>query len=73
MATTAVTPAVVPNPLRDFQKIGHGILLYSSPTYSPKKPLILLFTWMGAAPKHIAKYTVAYRHLFPSARIVLIR
>jgi pimeloyl-ACP methyl ester carboxylesterase len=28
---------------------------------------------MGAAAKHIAKYTVAYRRLFPSSRIVLIR
>jgi hypothetical protein len=28
---------------------------------------------MGAAAKHIAKYTVAYRRLFPSARILLIR
>ncbi|KAJ4298195.1 hypothetical protein N0V90_006094 [Kalmusia sp. IMI 367209] len=28
---------------------------------------------MGAAPKHIAKYTVTYRKLFPTARIVLVR
>lgn len=35
--------------------------------------LILLGTWMGAAPKHIQKYTDAYRHLFPSSPILLVR
>lgn len=35
--------------------------------------LILLGTWMGAAPKHIQKYTDAYRHLFPSSPILLLR
>lgn len=35
--------------------------------------LILLGTWMGAAPKHIQKYTDAYRHLFSSSPILLVR
>ena len=35
--------------------------------------MILLFTWMGAEPKHIAKYTSTYIKLFPTASIILIR
>jgi len=34
---------------------------------------ILLFAWMGAEPKHIAKYTSAYIKLFSTASIILIR
>jgi len=35
--------------------------------------MILLFTWVGAEAKHIAKYTSTYIKLFPSASIILIR
>ena len=64
----------VSNPLSTFQKIGYNTLLYTPDTYQPpKSPLILVFSWMGAASKHIAKYTAAYQHLFPSARILLVR
>jgi hypothetical protein len=71
---TAVTPSNVTNPLSDFQKIGYNTYLYTPSTYNPStSPLILLFSWNGAAAKHIAKYTISYRRLFPSARIVLIR
>lgn len=35
--------------------------------------LILLGTWMGAAPRHIEKYTDMYRRLFPSSPILLLR
>ena len=44
--------------------------------YTPSKPrpgqLIILCTWLGAARKHIAKYTTLYRHVAPDARILLI-
>lgn len=72
MANPATPPDVL-TPLSDFQPIGKGIFVYTSATYTPKEPLILLFTWMGALPKHIAKYTLSYRRLFPSAKILLIR
>lgn len=65
--------AEVARPLFDFDTIGHGTYLFTPESYTPQEPLILLLSWMGAAPKHIAKYTVAYRQLFPTARIVLIR
>jgi hypothetical protein len=72
--TMAVTPSVVNSPLSDFNKIGYNTYLYTPSTYSPStSPLILFFSWNGAAAKHIAKYTVAYQQLFPSARIVLMR
>jgi hypothetical protein len=35
--------------------------------------VIILFTWMGAAPKHIAKYTSTYTKLYPHTPIILIR
>lgn len=35
--------------------------------------LILLFTWMGAATQHIAKYTTAYNKLYPASDIMIIR
>lgn len=34
--------------------------------------LIVLCSWMSAAPKHIQKYTDGYRRLFPDATILLI-
>lgn len=56
-----------------FDKVGNNTYLLTPDLYTPKEPLILLFSWMGAAPKHIAKYTAAYCKLFPTARIVLVR
>ncbi|KAF2677899.1 indole-diterpene biosynthesis protein-like protein PaxU [Lentithecium fluviatile CBS 122367] len=70
---TPISPAVVAKPLIEFQEIGHNTFLYTPPTYTSQEPLILLFAWNAAAAKHIAKYTVAYQKLFPTARILLIR
>lgn len=74
---TPSTPSEPTKPLSDFQKIGHNIYVWTSPSYLSKPasetPLILLFAWNAAAAKHIAKYTVAYQTLFPTSRIVLIR
>jgi hypothetical protein len=75
--STSHTPAEPPKPLSDFQKIGHNIYVWTSPSYLAKAPsetpLILLFAWNAAAAKHIAKYTIAYQKLFPTCRILLIR
>ncbi|CAF9920054.1 MAG: hypothetical protein HETSPECPRED_004150 [Heterodermia speciosa] len=44
--------------------------------YVPEKPiegqLVILFTWLGASPKHIAKYIAAYQRIAPGAYILLI-
>ena len=57
--------------LADFIVIGPRTSLYT-----PSKPrpgqLIILCTWLGAARKHIAKYTAFYRNVAPDARILLI-
>ena len=57
--------------LADFIVIGPRTFLYT-----PSKPrpgqLIILCTWLGAAHKHIAKYTALYRYVAPDARILLI-
>ncbi|KAF2448269.1 DUF829-domain-containing protein [Karstenula rhodostoma CBS 690.94] len=66
-------PTEAVKPLSDFQTIGDHVYLITPDAYTPREPLILLFSWMGAAPKHIAKYTIVYRKLFPTARIVLVR
>ncbi|KAF1968453.1 hypothetical protein BU23DRAFT_262408 [Bimuria novae-zelandiae CBS 107.79] len=63
----------VSRPLADFDHIATNTYLFTPDSYTPKEPLILLLSWMGAASKHIAKYTVAHRKLFPTARILLIR
>ena len=44
----------------------HLVRCENSPT------LIVLCSWMGAAPKHVAKYTKGYQELYPDASILLI-
>jgi len=34
--------------------------------------LIVLCTWMGAASRHVARYTEAYRRLFPDASLLVV-
>ena len=57
--------------LDDFRKIGPRTSLFT-----PSKPipghLIIICTWLGAASKHIAKYTGLYQSTAPGARILLI-
>ncbi|KAF2477641.1 indole-diterpene biosynthesis protein-like protein PaxU [Lindgomyces ingoldianus] len=60
-------------PLSEFQKIGYNTFIWTPPSYSAQSPLIFFFAWNAAAAKHIAKYTLAYQKLFPSARILLVR
>ncbi|KAK4690206.1 hypothetical protein P7C71_g6524, partial [Lecanoromycetidae sp. Uapishka_2] len=59
------------SPLDNFTHIGPRTSLYT-----PPKPvsgqLIIICTWLGAARKHIAKYTTLYRNIAPGARILLI-
>ena len=35
--------------------------------------LVIMCTWLGAAPKHIAKYTTLYQSIAPRAKILLIQ
>ncbi|ORY10762.1 hypothetical protein BCR34DRAFT_341010 [Clohesyomyces aquaticus] len=71
MAVTTIQ--AVPNPLSDFQKIGHNTYVWTSEAYSAKSPLVLFCAWNAAASKHIAKYITTYRKLFPTSRILMIR
>lgn len=70
-------PSTITKPLSEFQKIAHNTYLWTTASYqstsSATTPLILLYSWNGAAAKHIAKYTVAYQKLFPTSRILLTR
>lgn len=57
--------------LADFIVIGPGTFLYTPSEPTPGE-LIILCTWLGAARKHIAKYTTLYSGIAPNARILLI-
>jgi hypothetical protein len=53
--------------------IGHNTYLFTPSTQTSSSPLIFIFSWNAAAAKHIAKYTISYRKLFPGSRILLVR
>jgi hypothetical protein len=55
----------------DFVKIGPRTSVYT-PSNPTAGQLIIVCTWLGAARKHIVKYTTAYQNLAPEARILLI-
>ena len=57
--------------LADFVVIGPRTFLYT-PSRPKSGQLIILCTWLGAARKHISKYTALYRSIAPNARILLI-
>lgn len=57
--------------LSDFISIGPRTSLYTPP--SPVSgELVIICTWLGAARKHVAKYTSLYRRVAPGARILLV-
>lgn len=58
--------------LHGFVRLGPHILLYT-PSPHQAGQLILLCTWMGAADKHIQKYTDLYRQKAPGAKILLLK
>ena len=55
----------------DFVPLGPRISLYT-PAKPTKGQLVIICTWLGAAPKHIAKYTAVYQRIAPGARILLV-
>lgn len=69
-----------PNPFPGFTPLGSGgsAYVYSPPSASATKSLpttpdlIILSAWMGAAAKHILKYTTSYQRTYPSASILLL-
>ncbi|KAF2248089.1 indole-diterpene biosynthesis protein-like protein PaxU [Trematosphaeria pertusa] len=66
MATTTPTPSP------KFVPLGGSISLYT-PSQPTKGRLVILATWLGAAEKHIAKYTTAYTRFIPDSRVLLIQ
>jgi hypothetical protein len=60
-----------------FQSIGNGISFYKPapprttvPDQSPT--LVILATWFSALPRHVSKYTEAYKTMFPGASILIL-
>jgi hypothetical protein len=72
--TTATTPThLTPTPSPPlFSKLGPRISLYTPESHACGE-LIILCSWLGAAHKHISKYTTAYRSIAPHAKILLIQ
>ena len=57
--------------LDEFRRIGPRTSLFTPSKPTPGQ-LIIMCTWLGAAPKHIAKYTRLYQSIAPGARILLV-
>ena len=60
------------NPLKQFSRLSPTIHLFTPLSYKTGQ-LIVLFSWMQAADKHIAKYIHFHRTHFPTAKILLIK
>jgi len=56
---------------RGFETLTDRIHVSEAPSATPGE-LVIICTWLGALPKHIAKYTQLYREIAPGARILLI-
>lgn len=58
--------------LDEFLKLQPNIFLYTPSEYQVSR-LVILCTWLGAADKHIAKYTDIYLKNAPKAKIMLLK
>lgn len=56
---------------RVFSRLGPRISLYTPAEHEPGQ-LVILCTWLGAAKKHVNKYTDLHQQMAPDARILLI-
>ena len=62
-----------PDPLGFMIHLTQSTYLFQPKSFTPTSPTIVLLTWMNAVPTHIAFYLQAYRKLYPTARLQLIR
>ncbi|KXT14024.1 hypothetical protein AC579_10039 [Pseudocercospora musae] len=65
-----------PSGIEGFRSLSNSISVYrpAGATATGRTPtVIVICSWMAAAPKHIAKYTAEYQKLFPFATILLIQ
>jgi hypothetical protein len=74
-----MAPSLIPAPLEGFKRLNASTYIYEPPAttlilHPATSPpdLILLLSWLDAAPRHIAKYTRGYQALYPTARILLL-
>jgi hypothetical protein len=64
----------VKNYFKGFDKLSPNVRLLDSHGSSHGDPdLIIISSWMEAAPRNIAKYSEGYQQLFPSSAILVIR
>lgn len=79
--TTTISPtnpSTIKSPFPTFIKLAPSTWYYQSlgsetkPESSQQPDLIILSTWMGAASKHILKYTAAYQKIYPNASLLVL-
>lgn len=64
--------------LSGFTSLGEGLWLSDvsstlSTSGNHSVGLVIICAWMGAAPRHIAKYTAQHRLLFPKAQLLVLQ
>jgi pimeloyl-ACP methyl ester carboxylesterase len=58
---------------KDFTKLSRNVWYIDSHGSSQRDPdLVIVSSWMGAAPRYIAKYILGYQRLFPGSAILVI-
>lgn len=70
------TPSVKPDPLGFLTRLNESVYVRRPASSSPPASgprLVLLCTWMGAQPTHMAKYVKPYTELYPDSPVVVVR
>jgi hypothetical protein len=67
---SSMTP-IIPGFVHLADALGSQITLYTPDSPSPGE-LVIMCSWLGAIPKHIAKYVALYQSIAPGARILLL-
>ncbi|SPO05306.1 uncharacterized protein DNG_07993 [Cephalotrichum gorgonifer] len=74
MASSAV--ASMPEPLHTVEELSSIVSLHRPTATARRDPssprLILLFAWMGAQDRHVAKYIAGYQALHPTSPILVV-
>ncbi|TLD32189.1 indole-diterpene biosynthesis protein-like protein PaxU [Venturia nashicola] len=72
------TPSTIKSPFPNFSQLAPSTWYYQplgsevKPDSSQQLDLVILSTWMGAASKHILKYTAAYQKIYPNASLLVL-
>lgn len=79
MVASSTHPSTIKSPFPKFSQLAPSTWYYQ-PLESERRPessqqqpdLVILSTWMGAAPKHILKYVAAYQKIYLHASLLVL-